>query len=385
MMENLNNNSSENNENLIPSKKRQLEDDLDNYSKKIKHENVDDEVATSFLNEHIENGELKKCKEETFSDDSNECDVVQQTVILKPDISDSDDDDEEAVKDKYICINGETIKEEDYIKVSSSISDDNIDSKILKIEDDSSKNLKLFSTDKLLGTDKTLLTKDQNNEKNNSSECLKNDSLCSTSNLLENNQTNSLDDQNVNKIDTSNDVCSKTSGVLPSNNVENSCKNIDIDSNDPTQQPSTSSNRRERCWYGEKCYRKDPSHKANFSHPPDSDWPPDPSDDRPDCIYGAACYRKNRMHRQKYKHPTNKPAPRSPNSHKRRAARLQNGTYDEIDDDLDDPYAGGSSSSDLEFDEDDYSDDSMDIGDSDEEINLLYKEAKKFKRQFNKK
>jgi hypothetical protein len=73
------------------------------------------------------------------------------------------------------------------------------------------------------------------------------------------------------------------------------------------------------CKYGIACYRKDPEHKKNYSHPDDSNddvslqpqlkkakvdgsssttssthhcGPITRADDREDCKYGAACYRK---------------------------------------------------------------------------------------------
>ncbi|XP_066246002.1 aprataxin and PNK-like factor [Euwallacea similis] len=65
--------------------------------------------------------------------------------------------------------------------------------------------------------------------------------------------------------------------------------------------------RRERCWYGHKCFRKNPNHCDTFSHPRDQDYDSDAEDDRPNCPYGIACYRKNSDHRKEYKHSA-KPA-----------------------------------------------------------------------------
>ncbi|KAF2900689.1 hypothetical protein ILUMI_05492 [Ignelater luminosus] len=62
--------------------------------------------------------------------------------------------------------------------------------------------------------------------------------------------------------------------------------------------------RRDHCWYGLSCYRKNPAHLAEYSHPGDSDYESDPEDDRPMCSFGAACYRRNKNHRQAYKHPS---------------------------------------------------------------------------------
>lgn len=59
-------------------------------------------------------------------------------------------------------------------------------------------------------------------------------------------------------------------------------------------------------------FRKNPNHRASFSHPGDQDYESDPDNDRPDCPYGVACYRQNLDHRRQYKHAA-KPAPKPSN------------------------------------------------------------------------
>ncbi|CAL7951240.1 unnamed protein product [Xylocopa violacea] len=65
---------------------------------------------------------------------------------------------------------------------------------------------------------------------------------------------------------------------------------------------STTANsfRREQCKYGKKCYRKNPQHKAEFSHFGDPDY--DALDNREECPYGAKCYRTNPQHKMQFKH-----------------------------------------------------------------------------------
>lgn len=73
------------------------------------------------------------------------------------------------------------------------------------------------------------------------------------------------------------------------------------------------------CPYGARCYRKNPDHLAEFSHPKkakgedstdsaaDSASPSTSKIDDgglPPCKYGASCYRKNLMHFAEYSHPT---------------------------------------------------------------------------------
>ena len=77
-----------------------------------------------------------------------------------------------------------------------------------------------------------------------------------------------------------------------------------------------------QCPYGARCFRKNPQHLAEFSHPKKdsasvSDSVTDsvdgpstsslsPADDSslPPCKYGASCYRKNLMHFAEFSHPT---------------------------------------------------------------------------------
>ncbi|XP_048154455.1 aprataxin and PNK-like factor [Corvus hawaiiensis] len=66
--------------------------------------------------------------------------------------------------------------------------------------------------------------------------------------------------------------------------------------------------KRTPCMYGSGCYRKNPIHFQQFSHPTDDDYDDmemvaqDDNDNRPECPYGTACYRKNPQHKLEYKH-----------------------------------------------------------------------------------
>ncbi|NWT20306.1 APLF factor, partial [Vireo altiloquus] len=66
--------------------------------------------------------------------------------------------------------------------------------------------------------------------------------------------------------------------------------------------------KRTPCMYGSGCYRKNPVHFQQFSHPTDDDYcdmemlAQDDNDNRPQCPYGTACYRKNPQHKMEYKH-----------------------------------------------------------------------------------
>ncbi|KFM00567.1 Aprataxin and PNK-like factor, partial [Aptenodytes forsteri] len=66
--------------------------------------------------------------------------------------------------------------------------------------------------------------------------------------------------------------------------------------------------KRTPCMYVTGCYRKNPIHFQQFSHPNDDDYheteivTQDNDDNRPECPYGTACYRKNPQHKLEYKH-----------------------------------------------------------------------------------
>ncbi|KAF1520533.1 Aprataxin and PNK-like factor, partial [Eudyptula minor] len=66
--------------------------------------------------------------------------------------------------------------------------------------------------------------------------------------------------------------------------------------------------KRTPCMYGTGCYRKNPIHFQQFSHPNDDDYheteivTQNNDDNRPECPYGTACYRKNPQHKLEYKH-----------------------------------------------------------------------------------
>lgn len=119
--------------------------------------------------------------------------------------------------------------------------------------------------------------------------------------------------------------------------------------------PRRTATKRESCKYGKKCFRKSGQHVRQFSHPGDSDYAGEVSDEeddeegdeekeevqnhaaeegkkgkreqgkkeendkgagdednRPFCRYGADCFRKNALHLKNFKHPT--PTKKAPGS-----------------------------------------------------------------------
>lgn len=70
--------------------------------------------------------------------------------------------------------------------------------------------------------------------------------------------------------------------------------------------------RRPICSYGTSCYRKNPKHRSEQSHPGDSDYDDeekstndskdDNDSDKPQCPYGSSCYRQNPQHKRDFRH-----------------------------------------------------------------------------------
>lgn len=132
--------------------------------------------------------------------------------------------------------------------------------------------------------------------------------------------------------------------------------------------------RRTACPYGSSCYRKNPLHFQECSHPGDIDYEEekadeeeDEDDDRPECPYGTHCYRKNPLHKKEYKHTKSPP--------KNTAA---------ADDDEDEDQYENSFIND-ESEEEEVDEDSDYVPESDgsgkEDIKRLQREAKNFLRR----
>ncbi|XP_015279827.1 PREDICTED: aprataxin and PNK-like factor, partial [Gekko japonicus] len=99
------------------------------------------------------------------------------------------------------------------------------------------------------------------------------------------------------------------------------------ESSDVPQSSNVTEHKRIPCQYGSHCYRKNPVHFQQFSHPGDGDYH-DPevvtaadNDQRPECPYGTTCYRKNPQHKKEYKHT----APPEPERRKTRPKPTKKG------------------------------------------------------------
>ncbi|XP_043104460.1 aprataxin and PNK-like factor isoform X2 [Puntigrus tetrazona] len=129
--------------------------------------------------------------------------------------------------------------------------------------------------------------------------------------------------------------------------------------------------RRTPCPYGSSCYRKNPVHFQECSHPGDGDYEEEEEeeadDDRPECPYGTRCYRKNLLHKKDYKHTKSPP---------KTAADDDDDDEGENEDRYENSFINDESEEE-EVDEDsDYVPESGDSGK--EDIKRLQKEAKTF-------
>ncbi|XP_050680966.1 aprataxin and PNK-like factor isoform X6 [Leptidea sinapis] len=86
---------------------------------------------------------------------------------------------------------------------------------------------------------------------------------------------------------------------------------------------------RERCYYGANCYRRNPTHLSQFSHPRDSDWG---SSDKGICPYGAKCLKPDLRHWALHQHPPGiSPPPPRQGKTKRKKRKI---SEDELPEDL---------------------------------------------------
>ncbi|XP_045766795.1 aprataxin and PNK-like factor isoform X1 [Maniola jurtina] len=89
--------------------------------------------------------------------------------------------------------------------------------------------------------------------------------------------------------------------------------------------PNNNQPLRERCMYGANCYRKNPQHLSQFSHPRDSDWGPG---ERGICPYGASCGKTDPRHWRDHDHPPGKVPPPRPGQKKKRDRRVSSDSDD---------------------------------------------------------
>ncbi|KAL9953010.1 hypothetical protein ACROYT_G040357 [Oculina patagonica] len=150
------------------------------------------------------------------------------------------------------------------------------------------------------------------------------------------------------------------------------------------------------CPYGSKCYRKNPAHFKEYTHPSKDDAnddgeaaAEDSEDDRPECPYGTSCYRRNPQHKRDFKHTE------TPGRSKRKKAKHKSVLDDTSDDDGPNTYdyndsfldndGEGSGSSYSASDDSDWQPQGADDDDDDvdEDVNELLTEARGFLRSKN--
>ncbi|KAM3957718.1 uncharacterized protein ACR2FA_008230 [Aphomia sociella] len=104
------------------------------------------------------------------------------------------------------------------------------------------------------------------------------------------------------KIKVENDVKQEPDDAQsgPSNDQMDASGSHDRKSPQPSPAKPQNPQLRERCIYGANCYRKNPQHKAQFSHPADADWGPG---ERGACPWGRGCRRRHPGHWRAHRHP----------------------------------------------------------------------------------
>ncbi|XP_078086510.1 aprataxin and PNK-like factor [Mustelus asterias] len=145
--------------------------------------------------------------------------------------------------------------------------------------------------------------------------------------------------------------------------------------------------RRAPCMYGRNCYRKNPQHFQELSHPGDADYEDstgeeeEEEDGRPECPFGTACYRKNPQHKKEYKH-TQPPESELRRPKRKVAQKGKSGLDGESDTDGEpNQYDLNDSFIDDEEDELEPTDEDSDwepSAESNEDIETLAKEANRF-------
>ncbi|XP_076847932.1 aprataxin and PNK-like factor isoform X2 [Brachyhypopomus gauderio] len=149
---------------------------------------------------------------------------------------------------------------------------------------------------------------------------------------------------------------------------------------DPGDGSKSKAQQRTPCPYGTSCYRKNPIHFRECSHPGDDDHEEecsneddcDGGDDRPECPYGTDCYRKNPLHKKQYKHTTPPAKMSVPGS----------AEDDDDEDQYEDSFINDESEEEEADEGSDYVPESDDGGK--EDVKQLQKEAKAFLRRKRK-
>lgn len=85
-------------------------------------------------------------------------------------------------------------------------------------------------------------------------------------------------------------------------NISNISSNIENQSESKEEQKdntlNTSKPTREQCVWGKRCYRRNPAHFKDYSHPGDSDFESDSENKNEKfCPYGSGCFRNNPAHK----------------------------------------------------------------------------------------
>ncbi|XP_045465374.1 aprataxin and PNK-like factor [Harmonia axyridis] len=357
--------------------KRSAEDVHSNERKKLKlaNESLDD------LKDNVEQIAVQD-DNRNEEDHNQQVEINSTTQVFKKEvISDSDDDSDNSMLPEVTC--DIEVRE----GVQSNI-DGNSESTNDVKNNDNTKSLEISNDVKkepVIENDETQSIKIEPREEIENKPLVKEEDTLQD--LGESNQLEQHSSSHDNDDDTS------TQTPLVDQNKNESEQNPTDASSSSSGANATNVLRREQCWYGQNCYRKNSSHKEQFSHPGDSDYSENSDDNRPHCPYGGSCYRTNQQHRKDYKHPTSRPAPK-PSTSRRGNRRTNTDNHSNMYYDSDsqeeeeDPFAADeSSSASSAFDDGETDSDFIeepdfdDMGDDNEEVKIMFKEAKKFLRK----
>ncbi|XP_031618249.1 aprataxin and PNK-like factor [Contarinia nasturtii] len=110
----------------------------------------------------------------------------------------------------------------------------------------------------------------------------------------------------------SQEACADSSTFAPIPfEIKTEVKDEPIDNDNNVASGNQREQRRPCCRYGIRCYRRNPLHRADESHPGDLDYRlpeyPDPPLGAPPCPFLDRCYRRNPRHFQQFSHKVTRP------------------------------------------------------------------------------
>lgn len=176
-------------------------------------------------------------------------------------------------------------------------------------QDDKSRKLPKWMASPVVHTPTTKSSFSRNSSYTTPTSIKRNMSFNDDNNNNNNNEMNEL--SNISDSRSPGKVLSRISSTKSFDDTsDGEVESITIKSPPPAKKPRSSGKRRPACQFGSTCYRKNPVHRAEQSHPGDSDYDEpkssNNSDDndinKPECPFGRSCYRQNPQHKRDFRH-----------------------------------------------------------------------------------